>query len=573
MALINDLYLTYKSSIGLPTENKNRERYSNAVEKVFKESNPILHPDLEYIISSSRGLELFNQYTEKYGLPIEAIEKVIPLLEHRKSLIDQKISEGHKKLFEAFTETQNRLQEVKNKWSAAFMMFERFKDPNTNYSKVYYEYALDKKVAPQRLLNKYGLGIVPDLVVFNHEYLKNKTLIESLVSRSLFFDQNSTQWLFESIKPYGKSSDEYELLYELSYNKELKDLWNQERSSFIESVVLRDFSRQIEFSEEAVNFVQNFIDFKESFAVLAFNPAIKAQSEKEINKARELKANLEDSAPLIADYLQTPVVENIFDMSGDKKPGNVPDYIRKNYNVDYDDKEKPEEEPNLDQSQPLPDNGMNAYKRTEPEPEPEEPSYKPSRSSDEPSADNSKQINYYYYNYSNSFNKHHDNSLRYADSSKHGSVEYSDSKQIGNVQHHVGSHNKSYRTSIDKSNEKDSSYNTSKDYSKNVDIDADNIDYDKSMGDEIKAKNGSTINSGVSSSSAYKDSSKTTSSSSKSNKSANYNGDNNSIKDNSKTKIKQDIQNGTRITNKNNKEKDVKKESISPFLLETESFF
>ena len=93
------------------------------------------------------------------------------------------------------------------------------------------------------------------------------------------------------------------------------------------------------------------------------------------------------------------------------------------------------------------------------------------------------------------------------------------------------------------------------------------------MGDEIKAKNGSTINSGVSSSSAYKDSSKTTSSSSKSNKSTNYNGDNNSIKDNSKTKIKQDIQNGTRITNKNNKEKDVKKESISPFLLETESFF
>lgn len=492
---IKDLYNKFKLTSDSSTKVKLGLTYTKAIEKAFKESTPVIfHPDLEYIISSSRGLQLFNEFVDNYGLPISEFNRIRSLLEHRKRISDQSkaVAKDSKKqiVFEEYCDTISKLDSFKKKWEPAFMMFEFYKPKfdKCNYSKIYYEYAISKKPNSTKLLSRYGLGIVPDLVIFNHNYLKNNMILESIMNSSIFFDQTANQWLFESIKDnYSEGSDLYNCLTELSYNTALKDLWIRERTSFFESALTLDFENEVQFSKEDIEIVQKYITFKENSLKLTSDQDQINKIHSEIEKARSLKAKLEDSGPIIYDYLAYPVKENIFDQSADKKPGNLPDYIKKNYDTDYDGdevkKDEPEEEPEADNS----NNGMDAYKRT-PESEPTPAPATVSEPKAKPVDDQGRQVNYYYYNYNNSFNRHHDNSLKYskddnslryssanktdnsinyADNSRNGSVEYSDSKQTGNVQHHVGSHNQATRTTTDNSSGKDFSTQ----YQKSLDLD------------------------------------------------------------------------------------------------------
>lgn len=589
---IKELYNKFKSTADSSLQAKLGKLYTEAVEAAFKESKPvILNPDLEYIISSSRGLQLFNEFVEQNGIPIVEVDRVRNILDHRKQMADQSraISKNKNKqiVFEQYQEAINKLDTFKHKWEPAFMMFEYYKPKfdKCDYSKIYYEYAINKQPNSTKLLNRYGLGIVPDLVIFNHNYLKNNTILENIMTSSIFFDKTAIQWLYESVEPYSHSSQMYQYLEELSYNTELKELYHKERKNFFESAINLTFETSNIFTKDDIKIVQDFIKFKEAAIQLTTNPIKINQIRNEIANAQVLQTNLEDSAVLAFDYLAQPVKENIFVQSSDKKPGNIPDYIKKNYDTDYDgNKEDEEEQPPTSTPTDNTDNGMDAYKRTQPEPKYDEPVQSEPKTS-KGTDDDGKQINYYYYNYSHSFNKDNslkyskdDNSLRYSDksksdssvnysdNSKHGSVEYSDSKQIGNTQHNVNSHNQTVKKVSDNSSGKDLSHQ----YSKDLDIDkSKNKTQINDMKDNVYKKDSSTNKTQTA---EVKDNSIDVNADEKSKNEKNKDKKDEPEKkeETTKSQIEKDVKDVKKHNNKDNKEK---KESCNTFLLGDEYFF
>lgn len=610
---IKELYNKFKSTANSSEQLKLGQLYTKAVEAAFKESRPVvLHPDLEYIISSSRGLQLFNEFVEQHGLPISEFKRVKEILKHRKNQADQSkvpVKDKNKQLvFEQYEETLTKLNNFKHKWESAFMMFEYYKPKfdKCDYSKIYYEYAINKKPNSAKLLSRYGLGIVPDLVIFNHNYLKNNTILESIMTSSIFFNKKALQWLYEAVEPYDHSSRMYQYLEEVSYSADLKELWYKERVNFFESAINLDFENSNIFSSNDIKLVQDYIKFKEEALQLTTDPDQINKINSQLAKARTLKTNLETSSGIVYDYMAQPVKENIFDTSSDKKPGNLPDYIKKNYDTDYNGDEPDQKEPEPEPEKPPTDNGMDSYKRNpEPEPEPEKPEPKA-----KPVDDQGRQINYYYYNYSNSFNRHHDNSLkyskddnsvRYADNSKtdnsvhytdnkrDGSVEYSDSKQVGNVHYHSGSHNtnSNSKKTIDSSSGKDfsrqfnKSFNTDASQDKTQTAEFKGINYDKSK-NKTQSADFKDIN--------YKKDASQNKSQTADVKDVNYNKDesqnktqtadikdvnykNNSKDDKEKTDSKSQIKKDVEEVKTNNKDNKEKKESCNTFALDNSYFF
>ena len=74
---IKSLYKSFKESTG-SKRSEFSKLYIEAVENEFKNNkkNIISGPYLEYIVSSSQGMKLFNSFLENYGLPICEFDKV-----------------------------------------------------------------------------------------------------------------------------------------------------------------------------------------------------------------------------------------------------------------------------------------------------------------------------------------------------------------------------------------------------------------------------------------------------------------------------------------------------------------
>ena len=91
MESIRSLYFKIKSSNEINERSKIEKLYSEAVDNVFKnqKKNILSHPDLEYIVSCKNGLEQFDQFIERYGLPIQSFDNVYNIIKEKKMMTDQ----------------------------------------------------------------------------------------------------------------------------------------------------------------------------------------------------------------------------------------------------------------------------------------------------------------------------------------------------------------------------------------------------------------------------------------------------------------------------------------------------
>ena len=331
-------------------------------------------------------------------------------------------------MYEKYSTILEKLDQFKSKWSNAFIMFENLKS-DLDYTAIYYEYAINKKPNTNKLLSRYGSSIIPDLIIFNKEFCSNDSVLEPITENSLFFNDVNAQWMFESMKPYSKDSSVYQAVCMASFDKKLCNLLRREQNNFIESVLMCDFNSDNVFIEEDLELIDNYIKFKKSINTSNISNDERILIEHQIDKASKLRAELEDSANIMADFLQNVVTEGLWSQSSDKKPGKIPDYIKHNYDIDDDedfderprknksknyDNEDEDEDDDVDNT----DNGMDTYKRhpTDDNLDYSDDFHSPEKQST--STSDGKQINYYYYNYNNSFNRHRN------DYSHHGSNEY-----------------------------------------------------------------------------------------------------------------------------------------------------
>ena len=458
---IKSLYKSFKESTG-SKRSEFSKLYIEAVENEFKNNkkNIISSPYLEYIVSSSQGMKLFNSFLENYGLPICEFDKVYKIITNKKNLVDQSkaITKNRDKeiMFESYSKLLAQLDNFKTHWENAFLMFEHFKKKGINYSEIYYENVLNGAKTPLKFLSKFGESVIPDLMIGAYSLKQNRVLYEGLINNPTFFNRKLGQWIFESAKYSIGKKNIIKKLYDLSLEPLMAQLEKKEMISFCESLMNRSLTPNGLKTESNVKLVYDYIEVKKIIAESTENVDTYVSLVKQIDKAKELGANLEDSALVVSDYLQTPVVEGLFDQSSDKKPGDIPDYIKKNYDTDYDGKkddsetEDSIEEP--DTSNDNTDNGMDEYRRSSSNSSLDDSDE--SLNDEEPIAGKKGNIYYYNYNYNNSFNRHNDSSTNYSDQRDY-STKYTDNRDYSNnsiSQHGNVSYNKSDRNGNDNRN-------------------------------------------------------------------------------------------------------------------------
>lgn len=436
MKSIKDLYLEYKRAKSDKDRMDLAIAFEESVISIFESTpkNILFHPDLEYIISSKIGLESFNNYIEKYGLPIAEYDRVLNLYNKKLKECDQSRAYYKDKnktiMYEEYADSINKLNRRKNKYEKCFAMFENYKD-DYNYTQAYYEYAYTKKPNVRKLLDKYGLGALPDVIIYNNEYIHNNSIIESVLNNQLFKDNNLHQWLYEAVTAYDHNSKLFKLMQEKSLDNTVKNIYFKSKYSFLESIAYLDGNYYNKITDDDKEWIFKYIDFKEHLLNYIEDLNERDRIIKALMEADNmLNAMNEDSCDLV-EYLPMSFNENLFRDTRDKQVSTVPDYIKKNHDVskygETDDlpKEKDEDDDNSDD--------IESYKKT--------PSYTPSPVSsysddmgsnqppapDPGKASDGKSVNYYYYTYNNSFNKHRadDNSVTYSTSADDNSVNYS----------------------------------------------------------------------------------------------------------------------------------------------------
>ena len=481
---IKSLYKSFKESTG-SKRSEFSKLYIEAVENEFKNNkkNIISGPYLEYIVSSSQGMKLFNSFLENYGLPICEFDKVYKILTNKKNLVDQSkaITKNQDKeiMFESYSKLIAQLDNFKARWENAFLMFEHFKKKGINYSEIYYENVLNGAKTPLKFLSKFGESVIPDLMIGAYSLKQNRVLYEGLINNPTFFNRKLGQWIFESAKYSVGKKNIIKKLYNLSLEPLMAQLEKKEMISFCESLVNRSLTPNGLKTENNLKLIYDYIEVKKFIAESTENVDVCVSLVKQIDKAKELGTNLEDSALVVSDYLQTPVIEGLFDQSSDKRPGDIPDYIKKNYDTDYDGKKDEDseaedsiDEPNVDKSE-ISDDSLSAYRRIGSDSSSDDLKDSDDTTDDSDNTNNGKKGNIYYYNYNynNSFNQHHDSSTNYSDQ-RDSSTKYSDNRDYSNnsiSQHGNVSYNKSDRNGNDNRNWQGNS---------NIEVDS----FDKSTG-------------------------------------------------------------------------------------------
>ena len=218
---IKSLYKSFKESTG-SKRSEFSKLYIEAVENEFKNNkkNIISGPYLEYIVSSSQGMKLFNSFFYIYFLPICEFDKVYKIITNKKNLVDQSkvITKNQDKeiMFESYSKLLAQLDNFKTHWENAFLMFEHFKKKGINYSEIYYENVLNGAKTPLKFLSKFGESVIPDLMIGAYSLKQNRVLYEGLINNPTFFNRKLGQWIFESAKYSVGKKNIIKKLYDLS---------------------------------------------------------------------------------------------------------------------------------------------------------------------------------------------------------------------------------------------------------------------------------------------------------------------------------------------------------------------
>lgn len=423
---IKVLYEQAKSSMSV----SDVDRYHECIEMYLKERPDLYIAYLEYIISSLNGISSFDMYIEKYGIHPSEYDNIINVIE---SYIDE--CKKRNKNDNIYHECLDKIMEFRNKYIGCFLMYESHGGIEN------YKWTDIRNV--NESINRIGIKCIPDIMISLRNNEKINVLYESLINNKIISDKILNEWLLECSKSFSID------------NKIIEKINSQSLSGIVESNKLRrkmDKKRCMLlnesyvplYSEDEINDIRNLISFKENLIDISGN----MEAYKSIYEMHEYLDEIEENvfdmlpkSPTVGPILRKQMtgIKKIDEATSDKKTGRSPDYLAKNFDLKYGEDDKinhEDDEPSLDTYRRKPKVEIDDVDDIDTS----DKSYDDDNeiSSDDTISDDNKKLkgavnNYYYYTYTNSFNKDKSNRIKYHNQKDDHSLHYNKSELTESV--------------------------------------------------------------------------------------------------------------------------------------------
>lgn len=233
--------------------------YVEAVQNAFANDPADYILNLEYIITSSTGLQTFKPFIEKYGLPIAAYESTMELLE---KCVER--CETQQKDASLYKEAISHLEAYKEKYHGAFDMFDYYSEGNEGeYIRTYYSSTNgnQNRTLGAGMLKKFGEAAMPDLIITADISGQSASAkLESMINDdSRIGDSMYCEWLNHActgtrVHPEVASN---------TLSAIVEDCKSRNYNIYRESVIMDNKDAMYEYTEEELDAIKQLISFKE----------------------------------------------------------------------------------------------------------------------------------------------------------------------------------------------------------------------------------------------------------------------------------------------------------------------
>ena len=402
-----------------------RASYAEAVTTLLGSPTDYL-ANLEYIISSSVGLDTFHQFRERYHLPICGYRRLMEITDELigKANIHGVNEDGYLNLYD---EAYRYLEDHEH----LVAMYEAYEAelPST-YLNTYYRRIGSNDIQMEYVLTSLGPAALPDIILEASQADIIGEVITYLSESSMFSDPTMRQWLVEVFNDVGYSA-EFESVISQWKTESLEGIVESVKSRRMElyrESMIFDEPRYVEYSEVELSAIDELIRFKEYMVTALQSEDSQLDAQRSAYEAYEELDGLipeEETSSDMAELLPgNRVTERV---TSHQKHGRIPGYLANKHDMSYGEDEPPKNDGSEEDDTEL---NVDDYRRSKGSPEPSDTDVsEPAGDMDDgsiskPSPSDPKGVqNYYYYNYLNSTHQQntdsstgkniHDQSVRY----------------------------------------------------------------------------------------------------------------------------------------------------------------
>lgn len=416
---IQSIKNSYKQAKLSPTR-ANLTAYKEAVDNAFN-TNPVGYVlQLEYIISSSIGVDTLIPFIEKYGLPVSLFEKTCAHLKDCKKKLEKENIDSTE-----YEKVESYIDNMMDKYGPCIAMNEYITNDFESIQDKYYEAYYGNINGNQgRMLIKgmydtFGEASVMDSIITANEMGDNALNTTVTYFSKVNNDKRFCESLYYAINKFNVDSTLLESVYKNTNSYIANQVISRNKSILRESVITNNPDMCYEYSEEEIEALSDLLSFKEyciccnELLDISINEYLESMGE----IADELDGINEDCADLVSMLPQSKMSygnEKFLDFNGhvwknnstDKKSGNAPGYLSANHDmVNYGEDEGKPQENNKDNGKSLDDYARTSSKKIDPIDYDDDDETSLKDKDNETSSKASTSNNYYYYTYTNSLNK------------------------------------------------------------------------------------------------------------------------------------------------------------------------
>lgn len=421
---IKNLYRAAK--LGKPDDVS---RYREAVESLADNPASFI-TNLEYIISSDIGLNKLHTVVEKYGMPLYGflkLESVANDLLERTENRGPKVTQAYRNIAESVSNFLDKNQHL----VAMFEAMQGDEGISDKYLECYYSSISPAKDCGLSKLPSIGIIAVPDIILeASHRGTIDQVLPQ--ISSSIFFNSpERKQWLLEAVRDITSDNTILESVRAGSLEEMAENALTSKKVRFREAALSDGSTDGAEYSAEELVSIYEYINFQEELLTTLRTTERQVELQRSIYEHySELDGLVPESCSDVADLLPQPVIEG--------SDGKIPPYLAKNktlrYGEDEDDDgddEKYRRKKNRDNLE-IVDYSSDDDKGTANPSDTGDDDKQPASPTVDARTDSKSSggtTNYYYYTYTNSFNRNVDNSKHHTDNSTRTTNIYKDGKK------------------------------------------------------------------------------------------------------------------------------------------------
>ena len=250
---IKSLYLTAKNR----GWDADISAYNEAVNELLKSDPNTYVSNLEYIISSSSGIDTFKEFVSTYGFSVA-------LYEHAMGIVEDCIHKCERdgKPTTSFIEAKELMEKFRKENIHSFAMYEWYRNEDmSSYISTYYSMnpnGIQNRKLVKGMIDKFSEAAIPDILITAKQMGEKatKTAVEFIES----YEDFATPIFYEYLSTLCKLSDESKAKTASAIVESMKIRNNE---VFRESVISGDTNAVMEYSEEEVEAIKDLISFKE----------------------------------------------------------------------------------------------------------------------------------------------------------------------------------------------------------------------------------------------------------------------------------------------------------------------